>query len=305
MQSSSARRKFAFAAPPPEPSGKPAIPVRRHTFYNGPVCLGPPDGAKTFEDQGLEESNVIHGPVSIRGPVKLDGAAAISFFRELYCDRGESKDVASGARSLDINQPKGLAELWERVSEFFNSDGNREEPPKPTEWAVRENELREGLEWNPLVQDGVSLPPNSPVVSQVPIEWQVSSSNREEDFGARRVSSSNWVEDEKERCLFSGEEDVEVVSRKIYRGRVAFVSPDPIGTRTLCARRGESGKAVILAVKNAQLSRGGTVPDFLDFEIAFDRVQSNEPVQFFLARNPPGKLVPVRTNSRMLEWFAP
>jgi hypothetical protein len=221
-----------------------------------------------FDDRGLVDSNVIHGPVAIRGPITLDAAAAISLFRELYSDRS---DDGSDGRNGSVGQ-RGLAEWWERVSDFFRPE---HDTCKKSEWEIQESILSKGLEWNPLSQEGLIFPTDTPVVDEVPIAWQVV-----DDFAPTK----------------NGDPPAQV----IFRGRVSFASPDPVGTRMLYLRTGAEKR--VLAVKAAQPSRGGTMPDFLDFEAVLpgECLSENPPVEFFLARKPAGKLLAVKTNTRMM-----
>lgn len=115
VTNNAAASKNRTVAHVPEPTTT-VVPRREHAFYNGPVCIGPPDGAVEFDDRGVEEQNVLHGPLNVRGKITLDSAAAVSLFHQLY-EKSSGGEAAPRDRSLDST--KDSSSLWDGVEERF------------------------------------------------------------------------------------------------------------------------------------------------------------------------------------------
>lgn len=295
----SARRKYVAAAASAggasqltSLTGRPRLPDRKHAYYNGPVCIGPPDGAKQFNDEGVEECNVVHGPLVLRGPIKLDGAAAVSLFHELYSDREDSgvESIPRGVVEENVSE-RGFRDAWERLTQLFHSPEKPTEAPSPVGssriWAVETRlRLTDGLEWDPFADDGLSWNLDAaPSTREVLLRWSALAKNGADGF--QTTGLSHFVEDSQrsEHTALS------------IRGRVSFATPDPIGHRVLYAVRRSDGSKHVLGVTPAKLSRGASLPQSVDFDAVFPDWTSNDSVEIRLARRPPGKIAPVKTDS--------
>jgi hypothetical protein len=294
-----ANRERQPSAVVPEPATT-VVPHRDHAFYNGPVCIGPPDGAMEFDDAGVEEYNVLHGPLCVRGRIKLDAAAAVSLFHELY-DR-DSEEVGTDTPAHGDRRSLLPSIDWDKLKNFLSKP--KPAPEQPAAPILKKQKrsyvLKEGLSWNPLKDNGLSLDasPFASSVRKLPVCWVLPDTDKVVAPDDNKPGLHDWLLSSATNIVVHTPHKKYVVR---FRGKVSFAYPDPIGNRSLSVVRRSDGREFLAGTTPAVPSLRGRRPSSLTFDIQIESggLEGKDEFSFWLHRSTPGGLALVKTDSYM------